>query len=164
MLNEKFFLALAFLSFVILVFKYGRSSITGLLDNKLKSIAETILSAKETKKNAEKLLIEAEKYYNESRLYADKLISDAQLESQKIIQDSAKLITEEINKRTASALEKIASEEDLAIRQIKLQIISAVSKTISDDLSKSITQQNHDYLTKMAITDFEQILSRPQTS
>ena len=52
MFNEKFWLAIAFLTFVGLIIKYVGPKITKSLDQKSKEIAEEILAAKEMKEKA----------------------------------------------------------------------------------------------------------------
>ena len=66
MFNEKFWLAIAFTSFVLLILKYVRPLIIKALDNKSKQIAEEILAAKEMKEKALRLLERAEKSYEDS--------------------------------------------------------------------------------------------------
>ena len=70
MFNEKFWLAIAFLTFVGLIIKYVGPKITKSLDQKSKEIAEEILAAKEMKEKAAKLLATAEAYYKESLYYS----------------------------------------------------------------------------------------------
>ena len=61
MFNEKFWLAIAFLSFVALCIKYVLPKINKALDTKSKKIAEDILMAKKLREQAEKLLEEAKR-------------------------------------------------------------------------------------------------------
>ena len=69
MLDEKFWLAIAFTAFAILIVKYVWPLLAKSIDSKSKAIAEEILAAKKMKEKAQKLLDEAEKFYLESLNY-----------------------------------------------------------------------------------------------
>ena len=54
--DPKFWLAIAFFSFLVLLFKFGRAAIAKSLEAKSKAIAEEILAAKEMKEKAESVI------------------------------------------------------------------------------------------------------------
>jgi F0F1-type ATP synthase membrane subunit b/b' len=158
MLNEKFWLAIAFLSFIILAIKYFGPSILKALDNKSKEIAEEILAAKEIRKKAEKFLAEAEKYYQESLQYSRNLLKEAEVESQKFIKESQKMLEDEINDRTELALGRLEAEEVIAIREIKTRILASAIKTVAENLNNNMNKKHHDHLISQATKDFEKII------
>lgn len=158
MINEKFWLAIAFLTFVVLVTKYFGPAILKALDNKSKEIAEEILAAREMKKKAEQLLAEAEKYYQESLQYSKNLLREAEVESQKFISESQKMIADEINDRTELAIGRLEIEETLAIREIKTRILASAIKTVAENLNKNMNKKHHDHLISQATKDFGKII------
>lgn len=131
MINEKFWLAIAFAFFVILVIKYFWPSIAKSIDSKSKSIAEEILAAKEMKEKAQKLLNDAQKFYSESLEYSKKLAHDAEVEALKLAAESKDILEKELKKKTAAAIERIKIEEERAIREIKLKIVSDTMDALS---------------------------------
>ena len=158
MINEKFWLAIAFFSFVVLVIKYFGPAILKALDNKSKEIAEEILAAKEMKKKAEQFLVEAEKYYQESLQYSKNLLKEAEIESQKFISESQQMVEDEIDIRTTIALDRIQAEEAVAIREIKTRILASTIKTVAENLNKNMNKKHHDHLIYQATKDFEKII------
>lgn len=157
MLNEKFWLAIAFLSFCALIIKYVGPSIAKALDNKSKKIAEDILAAKELKEKAEKLLAKAEKYLEESSSFAEKLMKDAEIEAKNFAEDSRLALESELSKKTAAALERIKLEEQVATREIKTKIVTLALESMSKGLN--LDQKNHEDLINKATKDFEKILN-----
>jgi F0F1-type ATP synthase membrane subunit b/b' len=157
MFNEKFWLAIAFTSFVLLILKYVRPLIIKALDNKSKQIAEEILAAKEMKEKALRLLERAEKSYEDSINFSQKIIKDAEIEAQKFATESQKMIEQEISKKTAAALDRIKLEQDSAIREIKQKIISAALQIFSKNVEKETSRNQHDQLISRAIENFEKI-------
>lgn len=158
MFDEKFWLAIAFTAFVILVAKYVWPKISKTLEQKSRSIAEEILAAKDLREKSAKLLAEAEKYHQESLSYSQKLIADAQIEAQKFLADAKKSIEDELNKKTAAAQIRIALEEEKAIRLVKTEIITAALKTIADKSSKSLDKKHGDNLFNKAAQDLSKII------
>lgn len=153
MFNEKFWLAVAFLGFATLVIKYVSPRIIKALDAKSKKIAEEILAAKELKEKAIKLLERAEKYYQESERFAQKLVKDAEAESQKFVAEAKRLLEDEVNKKTAASLTRIKLEEESAIREMKVKIIASAMEKFSTGLN--LDQKSHEELVGKAVKEFE---------
>jgi F-type H+-transporting ATPase subunit b len=155
MLNEKFWLAVAFTAFVLLIIKYVNPKISKALGDKSKSIAEEILAAKEMKEKAIQLLAKAEKYQKESENYSQKLMKDAQDEAQKYAAESKQMVELEIAKKTAAAVSRIQIEEASAIREIKSKIVALAIANLSENISKELTSANHEQLFAQAMQDLE---------
>lgn len=158
MFNEKFWLAIAFFTFIALVIKFAKSSIIKSLDDKSKAIAEEILAAKELKEKATKLLAAAEKFSQESSVYSAKLMKDAETEAQKFLNEAQKSAEEEVSKRTAAALERIKQEEALTIREIKNNILSSAMQSIENGALKNLDEKQSEAVFAKAAQDLEQAL------
>ena len=143
MFNEKFWLAVAFATFVLLLIKFVRPQMTKALDAKSKAIAEEILAAKEMKERAIQLLAKAEKFSAESASYAQKLIKDAEAEAEKFSAEARQMLELEINKKTAASIERIKLEEVGAIRDIKTKIVAAAMENLSANIATKMDQKNH---------------------
>ena len=155
MLNEKFWLAIAFFTFVTLVIKAFGKKINDSLDNKSKLIAQEIITAKEARKKAEELLKQSEILYQQSIENAKKLVNEAEIEASKLMQYAQETLNIEINKMARLASQRIKSEEESAIREIKTKIILGAIQQIQD---KSILDKNdHSRLIEKSIKNFERI-------
>lgn len=148
--DEKFWLAIAFCTFAALIIKFVKPIICKALGDKSQAIAQEILDAKEMKDKAQKLLSEAEKYCSESKQYSEKLLKDAEAEAKKFATESKEQIEAEVAKKTAASITRIKSEEEAAIRKIKNKIVSSTINTISENISKEMTQDHQDHLIKEA--------------
>lgn len=158
MLNEKFWLAISFATFILLLIKFVRPQMTKALDDKSKAIAEEILAAKEMKERAVQLLAKAEKYSAESASYAQKLIKDAEAEAEKFSTEARQMLDQEISKKTASSIERIKLEEIGAIRDIKTKIVAAAMENLSENIAAKMDQKNHGQLIDQATQDFEKVI------
>ncbi len=155
MLNEKFWLAIAFLSFLALMLKYIWPLLAKAIDSKSKKIAEEILSAKELKEKAEKLLNDAEKFYQESLSFSQKLTKDAEVEAQKLAKESKEILENELRKKTQAALDRIKLEEERTIREIKLRIISDTMEVLSKNFG--LDEKSHEQIVEKSLKNFERI-------
>ena len=124
MFDEKFWLAIAFFSFLGLLTKFVFPKITKALDSQSKKIAEDILEAKKLRETSQKLLEEAQVFHKHSIEYSQKIITDAIDEAKKIELNSKKSLEDQIKKISDIALERLKTEEEFAIRQVKTNIIN----------------------------------------
>ncbi len=141
MFDEKFWLAIAFFTFIALIFKYAFPLILAQLDAKSKQIAEEILAAKEAKEKAKYLLESAERHYQEAVAFADKLLKDSATESQKFLIESQKALESEIAKKMDSLNMRIKQEQDMALREMKTVIIASAIKKIEQNLQNAQKNQ-----------------------
>jgi len=152
MMDEKFWLAIAFTSFVTLIVKYVWPNIKKSLDAKSRAIAEEILAAREIRQKAIILLDETKKYQIEAQNYAKKLISDAENEAKKFATEAQATLENEIKKRTAAAEDRIKMEEESAVREVKNNIINSAFKNVNGELEKDLTTKQQNSLIDEAIT------------
>jgi len=157
MINEKFWLAIAFFTFLAIIIKYAWPLIAKALDNKAAQIAKDLSDAKEMKELAQILLQKAEKSYQDSLVYAKKLIADAEIESQKFAEESKQFLETEITKKTAAAMERIKMEEESAVREIKEKIIAGAVKNLTDEIKNGENQEQQNNLMQHALKQLEQI-------
>jgi F-type H+-transporting ATPase subunit b len=141
MFDEKFWLAIAFISFVTLIAKYVWPFLAKSLDETSKKIAQELLAAKTMKEKAEKLLAGAEKFYQESLAHADKLRIDAENEAKKLIESAQNELNAEIKKKTDAAIARVKLEEERLLREIKLQIVNSAINEISQNLNFDAKEQ-----------------------
>lgn len=158
MINEKFWLAIAFVVFVILFIKLAGSKIAKILDQKSKQIAEEISAAKELREKAAKLLASAETYHKESLSYSDKLKQDAESEAKKFLIAAENSIKEELDKKTVAAYERLSREETQTLRKIKSEIISSALKIIEEDIAKTLDKKQSDTVFSKATQDLGKII------
>jgi F-type H+-transporting ATPase subunit b len=154
MFNEKFWLAIAFFSFLGLLIKFVFPKIAKNLDAQSKKIAEDILEAKKLREGAQKLLEEAQIFHKYSIEHSQKIITDAIEEAKKIEINSKKSLEDQIKKVSDIALERLKSEEESAIRQVKINIINEAIEQFStikfkDDEQNKIIEKALEKISKI---------------
>jgi F-type H+-transporting ATPase subunit b len=149
--DPKFWLAVSFSIFVLLMIKFVMPLIIKALDGKVKQIADDIKQAEKMKAEAQKLLKDAQRYYEDSVKQSDLLIKDAQDESKKIIKDYKTAVESEIDKKISSASERIKAQEDRVVREIKTKIVESAVEAIQDNFTKIADDKSLDEATKNSI-------------
>jgi len=150
MFDEKFWLALAFISFMLLLARFVFPLIADQLDAKIKQIAEELLAAKEAKEKAKKLLLDAEDKYQAAVDFSDKLIKDSAIEAQKFLLEVQKSAEAEVAKKMDALNARIKNEEERAIREIKVGIINSAIKNIEANLQNSDLAKSNNLIKKAA--------------
>lgn len=157
MFDEKFWLALAFISFVIFIIYYVLPIITDQFDAKIKQIAEELLAAKEAKEKATNFLLDAEDRYRAAVDFSDKLIKDAATEAQKLLVEVQKSAEIEVAKKMEALNARIKNEEERAIREIKVGIINSAIKTIETNLQNGDSSKAN-VLIKKSVLDVSKLV------
>lgn len=134
MFDEKFWLAIAFFTFLTLIIRKVVPLINKQLEDNSKEIAEEILAAKEAKERAEKFLVESEKRYQEALIKADQLIKDSEVEAKKYLEESIKIADAEIAKKMNAIEGRIKQEQERAVREIKTKIIDSAVVMMQNNL------------------------------
>jgi F0F1-type ATP synthase membrane subunit b/b' len=151
MFDEKFWLAVA------LVIRFVLPIISGQIDAKIKQIAEELLAAKEAKEKAKQLLVDAEERYQASVEFSDKLIKDAAIEAQKLLLEVQKSAENEVAKKMEALNARIKSEEERAVREIKIGIINSALKTVEASLQNADAQRSN-VMVKKAVSDVSKLV------
>lgn len=154
MFDEKFWLALAFFSFVAILIKYVFPNINKSLDLNARKIADEILQAKTMREDAQRLLEEAKVFHQHSIEQAQKILNDAVLEANKLQESAQNTLDEQIKKMSETALNRIKAEEEIAIRQIKTHIVDqAISEfsnlKFNEQIQNKIFENSVDKISKI---------------
>ncbi len=156
-IDEKFWLAIAFLGFVALLIKYVLPMISAKLGEATKNIAKELEEARSMKEKAQKLLEESEKRFEEASKLAEKTIKESAAEAQKFLDEARKNIEIEVNKKTEALLTRIKFEEEKAVREMKVQIITMALGNIQSNLQNSDKNRANN-LIKKSIDDINKIV------
>lgn len=154
MFDEKFWLAIAFFTFVGLIVKLVGPKIGKALDQKSKIIAEEILQAKQARQEAQDLLEQARKTYQESIETAKNLVKQADEEAQILLQNAKDILSQEVARMTLVASQRVKYEEEIAIREIKNKIITSAIIKLQD---KAFDQEGKDKIVENSIKNLQRI-------
>ncbi len=156
-IDEKFWLAIAFLAFALLIYKYVWSMLSRIIGNKSDQIVKDLHDAKVSKEKAEVLLQETQKQYDAALENSKKILGEAEEEARKFITDSKLSVEDEIKRKVDALSMRIKNEEEKAIRDIKSKIISLALKNAKEDL-KEADKEKFENVVKKSIDDISKII------
>jgi F-type H+-transporting ATPase subunit b len=157
--DPKFWLAISFIIFIAAMLKFAMPAILGMIDNKVKHVTGEIMEASKAKANAEKLLAEAEKYYQESIELAQKLIADAETEAANLIAHYQKIAEEEMQRKIDLTTKRIQQEEDKAIREIKGWLLTSAITAMKDNITKINDKKTSSSIVNKSIIDVSKLIN-----
>ena len=148
-LDETAWVAIAFILFIILVWKKGSQAITSLLDNRSLLIKNELDQAKSLKEEALEELRQSLQTQKNISEEADKILKEAKENAKRIIEEAKIKSSEIIKRKVDQAEQKILALENDAINNIKKitgNIIIESSKIyINDKIDK---EENSKLITK----------------
>jgi F-type H+-transporting ATPase subunit b len=146
MFDEKFWLAISFAFFAILIAKYVWPLMISKIDDSSKKIASDVEAAKNLKIQAEELLLEAKKHHQETVEHCKKLAIDAEDEVKKLIISSQSSLEHEIKIKLDAAVTRIKNQEENIVRDLKNKIVEDAFEKVKKDLVTNLDQSKNNKL------------------
>lgn len=141
MFDEKFWLAIAFVVFIVFIYKFLGNKINSILNEKSQQIASDLLLASQAKEKAEKLLQEVQDYNQQSLKYAEKLKLDTSSELNIMYQNATLSLQQELAKITEASQKRLQEEEQIAVRKVQETIISQAIEIVANAKISNDEQQ-----------------------
>jgi len=142
--DPTFWVALAFLLVVAMVFRPAAKAIVSTLDTRAAKIRVQIEEARKLREDAQALLAEYQKKQRDAMQEAEKIISQARQDAARMKIDAEKDLENAIARRKQQALDRIAQTETAAVAQVRNTAIdvalAAAEKLIQSSLDPAKTQ------------------------
>ncbi len=150
-----FWMTLSFGLLLLILGKFVWPPVIRSLNERENKIEEALLAADKTHKEMEKMVFSNQKLMLEAKEERDKLIGEARVVKEALIEDARLKATEEANQIIESARERIHFEKMAALTDLKNQIanlsIDIAEKIIAKELSDPAKQEQ---VVKESLKDF----------
>ena len=146
--NPEFWIALAFVLVVALVFRPAAKAVLSTLDARAAKIRTQIEEARKLREDAQALLAEYQRKQRDAMAEAEKIIAQAREQAARMKIDAERDLENAITRRKQQALDRIAQSEAQAIDQVRNTAID-VALVAAETLIKS----SLDPAKKQALTD-----------
>ncbi len=117
--QPEFWVLVAVLIFVALVWRPGRRTLLGALDARATRIRDELEAARNMREEAERVLADYQRKQREAASEAETIIAHAQAEAERLAAQSARDLETMLQRRRQLALERIAQEEARAVSEIR---------------------------------------------
>ena len=142
-----FWTLLAFLTVFFLLKKYAWKPILGALEEREKSIADSISSAEKVRNEMNNMKSEHEILLNQAREERSLLLKEAKETKDKIINEAKEAAKEEANKIMLESRQQIEFQKNAAMIDVKNQIgslvIEVAEKVLRKELSNKAEQESY---------------------
>ena len=136
--DPTFWVAVAFVLFVIAVFKPIKTALIGGLDAKIKEIRQEVEEAEKLREEAQSLLANYQRQQRQALQTAEDIVSRAKDEAKSYHAQADEAMKEMVRRLEEQAREKIAQAEAAAVQEVKLLAvdiaISASEKLLAEKL------------------------------
>ena len=117
--DAEFWVLLAVVIFLVLVWKPGRRAIVGALDARAERIRQELDAARGLREEAQQVFAAYQKRQQEGAAEAQSIIAHAKEEAERIAAQSLRDLDEALHRRQILAQERIAQEEAKALSEIR---------------------------------------------
>lgn len=138
--SPEFWVLVAVVVFLVLVWKPGKRSLLGGLDARAERIRAELAAAQGLREEAERALASYQARQRQAAEESEQIIAHAKAEAERVAVESARELERAVQRRQSLAEERIAQEQAKAIAEIRAVAvdvaISAARRVIADELDQ----------------------------
>jgi len=153
--DPAFWVAVAFVAFVGVMFKFAYGKIVGSLDDRAAGIKKELEEALKLREDAQALLASYQRKQRDALAEADDIIAQAKVEAERMAVDAEKALEEDIKRRTEQAVEKIAQAEAQVVQEVRNTSIDVAVKAAGQLIADNVDETKAASLIGASIADIE---------
>jgi len=151
--NPTFWVGVAFVIFVLAVFKPGKRILTQALDGKIAKIREEVEEAQRLREEAQAMLASYQRRQREAIQEAEQIIAHAREEADRVRAKAEADLDDAIKRREQQAADKIAQAEASAIEEIREKAVDMAIEATARLLEEKMAGKAGDQAVADAIKD-----------
>ncbi|MBM3567200.1 MAG: F0F1 ATP synthase subunit B [Alphaproteobacteria bacterium] len=152
-MNASFWVAIAFVAFVIAVFKPIKRVLIGALDGRADKIRRELEDARKLREDATELLATYRQKHKNAMREAEDIVAMARAETERQARQAAEDLTQSLKRREERALTKIAKAEAQALAEVRAAAIEAAVGAARDVLQTKVDAATRSRLADQAIAE-----------
>ena len=137
--DPTFWVAIAFVLFVIAVFKPIRGAMLGGLDTKIAEIRQEVEEAEKLREEAQNLLANYQRQQRQALQDAENIVIRAREEAERHRADGEEAMKEMVRRQEEQARDKIAQAEAAAIQEVRAMSVELAMKAAEKLLTDRLT-------------------------
>lgn len=157
--KPEFWVALAFVIFVALLWKKIAGAFTGMLDARANKIRAELDEAQRLREEAQALLASYQRRQRDAEKEAEEIVSHAKEEAERLRRQGAADLEASLKRREAQAVERIAQMEAAAVQEVRTLTVDLAIAASRKLLSENLPQSQQDALVAQAIDELPKHLN-----
>lgn len=117
--DTNLWVAISFIIFALILWRFGRNAMTALLDQRIKQIRDDIETAENLRTEAQELLAQYQRKHRDAVKEAEKIVSNAKEHAEKIRQMAEKDLAESMARRERQLEDRLGRLQESAIAEIQ---------------------------------------------
>lgn len=151
--NTTFWVLVAFVTFVVLVWNTAKKAIIGALDARAERIRQEIEQAQSLREEAQAMLAQFQRKQRDALKEAEAIIAAAREEADRIRRTATDELESSLKRREAQAMEKIAQAETQALQQVRDLAVDLAAAATEKLLTETMDNARRAKLVDEAIKD-----------
>lgn len=157
--DENFWVLVAFVVFVVLVWRAASRAIGGLLDKRAETIRTELEEARRLREEASAALADYQRRQREALKEAEDILAHARVEAERMGARAAVELENQVKRREQMAMDRIAQAEAEAVRDVRAQAVDLAIAATRRLLGDAMTGERATGLVDDAIADLPKRLN-----
>ncbi len=153
--STTFWVLVAFVAFVALVWNVAKKAILGALDARAERIRQEIEQAQALREEAQSMLAQYQRKQRDALKEAENIIAAAREEADRIRRNAADELETSLKRREAAAMDKIAQAEAQALQQVRDLAVDLAAAATERLLVENMDSGRRAALVDQAIKDLD---------
>lgn len=151
--DAAFWVGVAFILVVALAFRPVGRALGAALDGRATKIKARLDEAHKLREDAQEMLAAYQRKQRDAMKEAEEIIAHAKAEAERLSQQAAKDLEEALKRRETQALERIATAENQALREVQNLAVDVAINAAREVMAQSVTDAQKTALVDAAIAD-----------
>lgn len=158
MFDAEFWVAVAFVIFVALIWRPAARTISQALDSRAQKIKDELEEAVRLREEAQALYAAQQRRYNESVKETEAIVAQAREEAERAARHGAEELSAQLARREQQAMERIARAEQEALAEVKAAAVDLGIRATRAVLAATLDAKAQGRLADEAIAEVEKKL------
>lgn len=157
--KPEFWVLLAFVIFVALLWKKIAAAFVGMLDARTEKIRQELDEAQRLREEAQSLLASYQRRQRDAQKEAEEIIAHAREEADRLRRQAAADLEASMKRREAQAVDRIAQAEAAAMQEVRTLTVDLAIAASRKLLSENLPQSQQDALVAQAVAELPRHLN-----
>lgn len=154
--DAKFWVSMAFIAFILAIFRPVGRAIVGMLDDRSQTIKSELDEAVRLKEEAQAVYAAYQRKQRETMEEAKLIIEHAEEEAKRIMAQAKKDIELDINRRVDMAMQKISQTESNTLQEVRSRSVDIAIQSVKTLLSETMQKDVAEKLIEHSIKDMQE--------
>ena len=152
-LDEKFWVALSFFIFILLVIRPVAKVIVSGLDNRSRRVKDELDRAVALREEAQAILADYKRRQQEALTEAQHIIEQAESSASHMLEEARQELEEALNRRVQMAMQKISQYESVVLQEVRGNTVNLAINAVTAILKEDLKKDAIDGLIEPSITE-----------